>query len=94
MNKSMSSTMVILFVSVLLNSAIYAQVKLAQTGFQFLSVVPDARAAAMGEAMTTVQGYSSALFFNPAAMARVSSRFDVNLSQNNWIADIKHEALS
>lgn len=89
------SIIVLLFLLVVLPiSAVHAQVKIAQTGFQFLSIIPDARAAAMGEAMTTVQGYSNSMFFNPAAMARMNNSFDINLSQNNWIADIKHEAIS
>lgn len=71
-----------------------ADKKLAQTGFQFLSIASDARAAAMAGAMTTVKGYSNSLFFNPAGMAELSSTFDVNLSQNTWIADIKHNAVS
>ncbi|NQU28858.1 MAG: PorV/PorQ family protein [Candidatus Marinimicrobia bacterium] len=71
-----------------------ADVKLAQTGFQFLSVATDARAAAMGEAMTTIQGNPSALFFNPAGLSRVSSFIDINLSQNQWIADINYNSFS
>lgn len=71
-----------------------AQDKLAQTGMQFLSVTPDARAAALGNAMTTVENYSSALFSNPAMLAERPEAFDVMLTQNNWIADIKHNALS
>jgi hypothetical protein len=47
--------------------------KLAQSGFQFLSVVSDARAAAMAEAMTSLEIGSSALFFNPAGMADMTS---------------------
>lgn len=95
MRKKYKSIIIILTL-ILLNGIIYGngKKKLAQTGFQFLSVVSDARAAAMAEAMTTVEGYSNSLFFNPAAMARVSSTFDVNLSQNSWIADIKHNAVS
>jgi len=68
--------------------------KLAQTGFQFLSVVSDARAAALAEAMTSLQIGSSALFFNPAGMADMTTLFDVSLSKNNWIADISHTAYS
>jgi len=45
--------------------------KLAQAGFEFLSVVSDARAAAMADAMTSLQIGSSALFFNPAGMANI-----------------------
>jgi hypothetical protein len=67
--------------------------KLGQTGFQFLSVVSDARAAAMAEAMTSLQTNSSSLFFNPAGMARMENFFDISISTNQWIADIKHYTL-
>ncbi len=62
----------------------------AQTGFQFLSVNSDARAAALAEAMTTVEGSPSALYFNPAGIARISTRIDASFSINQWIADIQH----
>ncbi|MFH1194089.1 MAG: PorV/PorQ family protein [bacterium] len=68
--------------------------KLAQTGFKFLSVVSDARGAAMGEAMTSLQMGSSALFFNPAGMADMTTFCDVSGSINTWIADINHTAFS
>ncbi|MFQ6616326.1 MAG: PorV/PorQ family protein [Fidelibacterota bacterium] len=68
--------------------------KLAQTGFQFLSVTSDARAGGMGEAMTTMEAYSTSLFFNPAGMARVPNLVDVRFNQNRWIADILHNSLS
>jgi hypothetical protein len=67
--------------------------KLAQTGFQFLSVVSDARAASMGEAMNSLQASSSSLFFNPAGMAGMQNFIDVSASSNQWIADIKHYTL-
>lgn len=68
--------------------------KLAQSGFQFLSVVSDARAAAMAEAMTSLEIGSSALFFNPAGMADMSSFADATASINQWIADIRHNSFS
>ena len=69
--------------------------KLAQTGFQFLSVVSDARGAAMGEAMTSLQTTaSSSLFFNPAGMAEMKNFVDVTASVNEWIGDIKHYMFS
>jgi hypothetical protein len=68
--------------------------KLAQTGFQFLSVVSDARAAALAEAMTSLQIGSSALFFNPAGMAEMTGLLDVTFSHNQWIADITHNTFS
>jgi hypothetical protein len=76
----------------LLLSSTYAQdyQKLAQTGFQFLSVVSDARSAAMAEATTSLQTSSGALFSNPAGMAGMEKFFDITASVNQWIADIKH----
>jgi hypothetical protein len=68
--------------------------KLAQSGLKFLSVVSDARAAAIGETMTSLQVGSCALFFNPAGMAEMSSLVDVTASTNQWIADIKHYTFS
>ena len=68
--------------------------KLAQTGFKFLSVVSDARGAAMSNTMTSLQIGSSALFFNPAGMSRMENTFDIAASNNQWIADIRHYTVS
>ncbi|MCI0553340.1 MAG: PorV/PorQ family protein [Anaerolineae bacterium] len=68
--------------------------KSAQTSFKFLSVISDARAAAMAEAMTSLQVGSSAMFFNPAAMSGMEKFFDVSVSNNKWIADIEHRTFS
>ena len=76
-----------LFLQITANSA---EKKLAQSGFQFLSIAIDARAAAMGEAYTTVAGNSSSIFFNPANMALMNSFADFSISQNKWIADINY----
>ncbi|MDZ7288369.1 MAG: PorV/PorQ family protein [candidate division KSB1 bacterium] len=96
----MKKLMIILFIGLLIgglwSAGGYAQEhqKLAQTGFQFLSVVSDARAAAMAEAMTSLQIGSSALFFNPAGMADMTNFVDATASLNQWIADIRHSTYS
>jgi len=64
--------------------------KLAQTGMKFLSVTTDPRAAALGDAVTSVESGSAAMFFNPSTMARVNSFSDVMLGRLNWIADINY----
>lgn len=64
--------------------------KLAQTGFQFLSINSDARAAAMADALTSMSAGSTSMFFNPAGMARMEGIVDVSGSVNKWIADIRH----
>ena len=96
MKKACIAVVVMLLAVGLMTSVGYSQgkQKLAQTGFQFLSVTSDARAAAMGEAMTSLQGGSSALFFNPAGMATMTNMVDLSASSNQWIADIKHYTFS
>jgi hypothetical protein len=68
--------------------------KIAQTGFQFLSVISDARAAGLGGAVNSLELGSSSLFFNPAGMARMNTLFDFTASDNRWIADIHHNTFS
>ncbi len=72
-----------------LTIAAVAQQKLAQTGFNFLSVGTDARATGMGEASATMGGTSSALLYNPAGIASLHDFVDLGTSQLNWIADIR-----
>jgi hypothetical protein len=95
MEKIIRSTVFVFFIISLLitNGSGQEKQKLAQTGFQFLSVVSDARAASMGEAMTSLQTNSSSLFFNPAGMAGMDNFVDISVSSNQWIADIKHYTL-
>jgi hypothetical protein len=64
--------------------------KVAQTGMQFLSVVSDARAAALANTVTAIEQGSEALFFNPSTMAFADTKIDASFSLNSWIADIDH----
>jgi len=72
----------------------FAQQKLAQSGFQFLSVVSDARGAAMASAVTSLKLGSSSLFFNPAGMTELNGIIDITGSTNKWIADITQNTFS
>jgi len=90
MRKSIWAFLVIVHAVSVSTSPAFSQKKLAQTGFEFLAVGQDARATAMGEAFTAVEASSASLFYNPAGMAGMSSFIDVTLTQNNWIADVKH----
>jgi hypothetical protein len=64
--------------------------KIAQTGFQFLTVGTDARSTALGEAFTTVENGSNSLFYNPAGMASANTFLDVSFNSMGWIADINY----
>jgi len=96
MSKLLSSTKAALVIYLIFAATAVAQEnkKLAQTGLQFLSVVSDAQAGAMGGAMTSLEVQSSALFFNPAGMANLNGFFDLAVSQNQWITDINHNTVS
>jgi len=80
----------LLTLGLLISSGYTADKKLAQTGFQFLSVGTEARAAGMAEAFTSVGGTASSVFYNPANLALMNSFVDVVVSQNKWIADMNH----
>ena len=73
---------------------VYGQQKLAQTGMKFLSVATDPRAEGMGEAVTSLDGNSESMFFNPSGMARMTGLASIAVGQVDWIADIKHVYLS
>jgi len=69
--------------------------KLAQTGFKFLSVSLDPRAAAMGDALTARDDNASlSLFYNPAGMAYFDRTFHFAAGQTQWIFNIDHSYLS
>jgi len=74
----------------LLVCQVNAQVKLAQTGFQYLSVGQDARAVGMGEAYTCIEGVSTGMFYNPASLTGFDGIIDVTGNYFTWIADIKY----
>lgn len=68
--------------------------KLAQTGFQFMSVGSDARGSALGSAMTAVELGCGSMQYNPAGMARMKKMVDITIGQNNWIDNIKYNLVS
>jgi hypothetical protein len=68
--------------------------KIARTTMKFLNVSADPRAAALGDAMTAVDGGSSALFYNPAGMSGQTSFINLTVSQVDWFVDTKYNFAS
>ena len=66
--------------------------KLAQTTMKFLAVSLDPRAAALGDAVTAVEGMPTAMFYNPASMARQQNMTSVNVAQTQWVFNFTHNA--
>ncbi len=90
MNKLRSVAYFVLAMSQFFVGRAIAQQKLAQSGMDFLNVSTDPRAEGMGEAVTSLDGNSSSMFFNTAGMARIDNAVSISLGQVDWIADIKH----
>lgn len=90
-SKHLISVLIIsVVVQIFFISSANSQVKLAQTGFGFLDVSTDARATGMGEAVTTIEGVSTSMFYNPAGIADMISTVEAGVNQMKWIADIKY----
>lgn len=82
--------LLLIMLQIIFISSANSQVKLAQTGFGFLDVSTDARATGMGDAVTTISGISTSMFYNPAGLAGMSSMIEAGVSQMKWIADINY----
>ncbi|NOX90013.1 MAG: PorV/PorQ family protein [Calditrichaeota bacterium] len=91
MRTILKTIMIASFLILIVSNPVYSGYKkLAQSGFKFLSVATDARASALSGALTSMEGKSTSLFFNPASMSRMNYEFDLSLGQVGWIADIKY----
>jgi len=66
--------------------------KLAQTGLQFLKVDVGTRASAMGGSYSMIGEDATALFYNPAGIARMRYNFNFFITRTQWIADINYNA--
>ena len=88
---------IIIFVALLIGSAmtkLNAEIKkVAQSGYQFLKIDADARAAAMGGAFILVGTGASSMFYNPAGMTEQPASIDFFSTQTNWLADIGYYSL-
>jgi hypothetical protein len=72
----------------------YSQVKLAQTGFNFMSLTSNARASGMGGAVNSLSGFAGAMASNPASMAEMPTLVNASFDMNRWIADINYISAS
>ena len=85
--KKMKSKIVLIFV--LSFSFAFAETG-AKVGFSFLKIGVDARAAAMGDAFSSLSQNASATYWNPAGLS-LSESNSLVLMHNNWLQDITHE---
>jgi hypothetical protein len=62
----------------------------AQTGFRFLEMGAGSRAAAMGDAYTSLASDPTAIYWNPAGLARMEG-IKLHMTHSEWLLDVRHE---
>jgi hypothetical protein len=67
--------------------------KVGTAGAQFLKIAAGARAVGMAEAFSAIVDDATAMYWNPAGLAKVKQQ-EISFTHNNWVADIKHEFIS
>ncbi|MBM3319291.1 MAG: PorV/PorQ family protein [Candidatus Eisenbacteria bacterium] len=65
--------------------------KVGTIGAQFLKIGVGGRGVAMGESFVAIADDASALYWNPAGIARLEGQSHVFFSHSAWPADIGHE---
>jgi len=84
-------TRVFLFIAFLFTgSALFAVSKTGTTAAQFLKIGVGSRAAAMGSAYVAVANDASAIYWNPAGLARLTAH-EALLAHSEWLADINYD---
>ncbi|MBU0476269.1 MAG: PorV/PorQ family protein [Bacteroidetes bacterium] len=91
--KFIKYVLIFTLLQLLLNVNIFAFEKVGTTSFQFLKVIPTARAVAMGGAYSTIGVGSESIFWNPAGLTTVSN-FDAAVSYLDWFMDATQYSFS
>jgi hypothetical protein len=82
---------IILFL--MLTSSLLPAQEAGKSGFAFLKIGVDARAAGMGDAYTAIARDAAITYWNPAGLALTHTN-SVVLTHNSWLQDINHEFLA
>jgi len=65
--------------------------KVGTTAAQFLKIGAGARALGMGGAQAAVTGDISSIYWNPAALSRITTNAEVTFNHAEWLADINYD---
>jgi len=92
MKRSLNLIIIGLIIIPLGSSAQVGLKKVAQStmAFQLVSISP--RASAMGEALVTIGSGAESIFFNPAGIVGMDSKYELRFYLTQWIADINYIA--
>ena len=83
---------IFLLITGLINTLIFSQYERpGSTAAQFLKIDVSPAAAAMAGSYISIATGADALYYNPAAIASMSQKFNLSFNQTNWFAGIKHD---
>lgn len=92
MNRKYILTLLMLFgTTVFANAQSTSGSKVVQTAVQFLSIAPDSRAGAMGDAGVATSPDVNSLHWNPAKYAFIESESGVALSYTPWLRNLVND---
>ena len=81
-----------LAIIIILLSVCFSVDKAGTSAAKFLSIGTGGKAVGMGSAYTAISTDASAMFWNPAGVARISGS-EFYVEHSNWLADINHNYL-
>ena len=85
----------ILSVGFYLTNPVQAQVglnKLGQSTMNFLQVSVSPKGSSLGDAYTTIGTGAEAIFYNPAGLAQMKTKFEAIFTTTQWLTDIQYLA--
>jgi len=91
--KFIKYVLIFTLIQLLLSVNSFAFEKVGTTSFQFLKVLPTARAIGMGSAYSTIGIGSESMFWNPAGLTTVSN-IDASVSYLDWFLDAAQYSFS
>ncbi len=74
-------------------SICYSQYRYGTTSANFLEIGTSSNAVGMGEAYVSIADDAISAYWNPAALAQLDG-FELGVSSQNWVADIRHFSVS
>lgn len=91
--KFIKHVLIFTLLQLITSANLFAFEKVGTTSFQFLKVIPTARAISMGGAYSTIGIGAESMFWNPAGLTTVGN-MDASVSYLDWFMDVAQYSFS